>query len=233
MDGGSVTMTRVSPRWENRQTVAGFTSGGPNEVLMAFARRFRGASAQPLCLDIGCGAARNALPLADLGFRVIATDLSAPMVDAARLRVLAAPAPAAVHLVRAPMQPLPFAAGVFDLVVAHGIWNLAGSGADFRSAIAEAARVARPGAGLFLFTFSRSTLPPDAQPDAGESFVYSSWNGEPQCFLDEAGLLGELARAGFVRDGSGPLTEYNAPRPGEIRMGGGPPVIYEGTFVRT
>jgi hypothetical protein len=46
-------------------------------------------------------------------------------------------------------------------------------------------------------------------------------------------LLDELARAGFVQDVSGPLTEYNAPRPGEIRMGGGPPVIYEGTFVRT
>ena len=141
--------------------------------------------------------------------------------------------PAAVDLVLAPMQPLPFADGVFDLVVAHGIWNLAGSDAGFRAAVADAARVARPGAGLFVFTFSRRTLPPHASPDEGESFVFSSWNGEPQCFLDEAQLLDELARAGFVRDTPAPLTEYNAPRPGEIRMGGGPPVIYEGTFVRT
>jgi SAM-dependent methyltransferase len=225
-------MNRVSSRWEHRQTVAGFSSGGPNEVLLAFARRFQSSVRQPRCLDIGCGAARNALPLAGLGMRVVATDLSTPMIEAARERVLAAPARAAVDLVLAPMQPLPFARGVFDLVVAHGIWNLAGSGAEFRSAVAEAARVAKPGAGLFLFTFSRRTLPPDARPDAGESFVYSCWNGEPQCFLDEAEILDELARAGFVRDSSEPLTEYNAPRPGEIRMDGGPPVIYEGTFTR-
>ena len=225
-------MNRVSSRWENRQTVAGFSSGGPNDVLLAFAQRFRGASREPRCLDIGCGAARNALPLAGLGFRVVATDLSAPMIEAAQARVLAAPAAAAVDLVLAPMQPLPFAGGVFDLIVAHGIWNLAASSLEFRAALAEAARVARPGAGLFLFTFSRRTLPPGAEPDAGESFVYSSWNGEPQCFLEEAELTDELARAGFVRDSSEPLTEYNAPRPGEIRMGGGPPVIYEGTFLR-
>jgi SAM-dependent methyltransferase len=223
---------RVSARWENRQTVAGFTSAGPNEVLMAFARRFLAPSSRPRCLDIGCGAARNALPLAGLGFRVAGTDLSAPMIEAARARVSAAPAPADVNLVLAPMQPLPFAASVFDLVVAHGIWNLAGSGAEFRAAVGEAARVARPGAGLFLFTFSRRTLPPDAQPDAGETFVYSSWNGEPQCFLEEAELVDELARAGFVRDRPEPLTEYNAPGPGEMRSGGGPPVIFEGTFVR-
>lgn len=77
----------------------------------------------------------------------------------------------------------------FDLIVAHGIWNLAGSGAGFRAAVAEAARVARPGAGLFVFTFSRHTLADDAQPDPGESFVFSSWNGEPQCFLSEAQLI--------------------------------------------
>jgi hypothetical protein len=91
--------------------------------------------------------------------------------------------------------------------------------------------VARPGAGLFLFIFSRQTLPADAQPDPGESFVFSSWNGEPQCFLTEDEIIEELGRAGFVRDDPGPLTEYNLPAPGEIRAGG-PPVIYEGTFVR-
>ena len=57
---------------------------------------------------------------------------------------------------------------------------------------AEAARVARPGAGLFLFTFSRHTLADDALPDPGESFVFYSWNGEPQCFLRDTELLAEL-----------------------------------------
>jgi SAM-dependent methyltransferase len=216
----------VSPRWEDPRTVAGFTSATANQVLMAFARRWLGTSVRPRVLDIGCGAARNALPLAKAGFRVVGVDLAAPMLAAARTR-----AGDDVDLVRAPMEPLPFRDGVFDLVVAHGIWNLARSGSEFRRAAAEAARVARPGAGLFLFTFSRNTLPPTASPDPGESFVFSSWNGEPQCFLSEAEILAEMSDAGFVRDGAGPMTEYNRPRPGEVRAGG-PPVIYEATFVR-
>jgi SAM-dependent methyltransferase len=225
-------VNRVSPKWEHPQTVAGFTTGGPNDVLVAWAGRFLGASPRPRCLDIGCGAARNAVALSAAGFRVAGTDLSMPMLVGGQVRLQFTPLDIPVDLVLAPMAPLPFGDQQFDLVVAHGIWNLARSGAEFRAAVAEAARVARPGAGLFLFTFSRRTLPPDATPDPGESFVFSSWNGEPQCFLTEAEVMDELAAAGFVRDAAGPLTEYNAPRPGDIRMGGGPPVIFEGTFVR-
>ena len=222
-------MSRVSPRWEDPRTVAGFVSSPPNRELIEFARRLRAAGARR-CLDLGCGAARNALPLAELGLEVVGADLAAPMLDAARERIRHAPmTDGHVMLVRAPMAPLPFAAGVFDLVVAHGIWNLARSGAEFRHAIAEAGRVARRGAALFLFTFSRHTLAPDASSDPGESFVFSSWNGEPQCFLTEEQVFDELGRAGFVRNPAGPLTEYNRPRPGELRAGG-PPVIYEGTF---
>lgn len=224
-------MTPVSPRWTDARTVAGFTSGVPNAVLMAYAARVLAMSPHPRCLDIGCGAARNTLALAELGASVIGTDASWPMLEAARDRVRAAPAPLAADFVFAPMAPLPFPDGAFDLVVAHGIWNLAESGAAFRAAIAEAARVARSGASLFLFTFSRHTLPPDARPDAGESFVFSSWNGDPQCFLTEDEILDELGRVGFVRDTPGPLTEYNLPLPSALRAGG-PPVIFEGTFVR-
>jgi len=225
-------VTRVSPKWEHPQTVAGFTTGGPNQVLMAWADRFRGASPRPRCLDIGCGAARNAVALSAAGFRVVGTDLSVPMLVGAQVRLAFTPLDVPVDLVLAPMAPLPFRDRQFDLVVAHGIWNLAHSGAEFRAAVAEAARVARPGAGLFLFTFSRRTLPPGAAPDPGEAFVFSSWANEPHCFLTETEVIDELAAAGFVRDAAGPLTEYNAPGPGDIRLGGGPPVIYEGTFVR-
>ncbi len=224
------TMPHVSPRWEDPRTVAGFVSGTPNEVLLAYARRVLDAPGPRRCLDLGCGAARNAAPLAEMGFRVTGTDLSAPMIAGARDRVRAAAPSVTVHLIIAPMAPLPFPDATFDLVVAHGIWNLARSGAEFRAGVAEAARVSKPGAGLFLFTFSRHTLPPDARADAGETFVFSSWNGEPQCFLTEDEILAELGQAGFVRDAPGPLTEYNLPRPGELRSGG--PVIYEGTFAK-
>lgn len=230
------TPARTAPRWENPRTVAGFVNASPNEVLLAFARtRLAATGGNATCLDIGCGAARNTLPLGAMGWDVAATDLSAPMLAAAAERIRSAPPDVAarVRLVLAPMAPLPFADATFDLVVAHGIWNLARTGDEFRAAVAEAARVARPGAGLFLFTFSRATLPAAAAPDPGETFVFSSWNGDPCCFLTESQILDELARAGFRRTPEGaPLTTYNAPRPGEIRLAGAPPVIHEGTFLR-
>jgi len=223
-------MPRIDPRWEDSRTVAGFVTGVANANLVAFARAVHARAPGGRCLDIGCGAARNAIPLADVGFRVAASDLSVPMLDAARTRIGAAGRRVAVGLVRSPMAPLPFRDATFDLVVAHGIWNLARSGAEFRAAVAEAARVARPRAGLFLFTFSRRTLPPEAEPDAGETFVFSSWNGEPQCFLTEAEIEGELGRAGFRRAVPGPLAEYGVPAPGMHRKGGAP-ATFEGTFV--
>ena len=109
------------------------------------------------------------------------------------------------------MDHLPLRDASVDLVVAHGIWNLARSTAEFRRAIAEAARVARPGAGLFVFTFSRATLAPGDQPVPGEPFVFTQFAGEPQCFLTETELVDELRRAGFEKDPPGPLTEYNRP----------------------
>ena len=133
-------------------------------------------------------------------------------------------------LLAAGMRPLPLRDACVDLVVAHGIWNLARSGAELRQALAEAARVARPGAGLFVFTFSRATLPDGTQPVPGETFVFTQFAGEPQCFLTEEELLRELSAAGFEKDPPGPLTAYNRPAPGR-RLSGGP-VIYEGTFRR-
>ncbi len=221
---------RTSPRWEDPNTVAGFTSASANSTLLTFAQQFLKAGQGTRCLDIGCGAARNAIPLAQMGFQVTGTDLSEPMLAAARERIDAAGI--SVDLVLAPMAPLPFRDDSFDFVVAHGIWNLAHSGVEFRDAVKEAARVSSPGAGLFLFTFSRNTLPPDAQPDPGETFVFSSWNGEPQCFLTEEQLLEELSRAGFYRDTAEPLTEHNLPQRDTVHWRAGAPVIYEGTFVK-
>ncbi len=219
---------RVSPRWEDPRTVAGFVSGAPNQQLLDFARGFLAGSPTPRCLDLGCGAARNALPLAQWGFHVTGTDLSLPMLEAARARAAREGPTLPVEFLQAPMAPLPFEDQRFDLIVAHGIWNLARSGAEFRAAVAEAARVARPGAGLFVFTFSRHTLADDAAPDPGETFVFSSWNGEPQCFLTEAELIAELGRGGFAPVET-PLAEYNRPAPGALHVGG-PPVVSEGKF---
>lgn len=127
------------------------------------------------------------------------------------------------------MDALPVRDRSIDLVIAHGIWNLAKSGAEFRGAVAEAARVAAPGAALFVFTFSRHTIAPDAPALPGETFVFNQFSGAPQVFLTAAQLIGELQVAGFDPDPDLPLREQNLPSPGQIRIGG-PPVIYEAGF---
>lgn len=219
----------MAGRWGDAGVVRGFSTAAPNAILLAFVRAELARRPSLRVLDVGCGAARNAAPVAAHGATVIGTDLVWPMLEAARRRVVSEVVAGRVALVRAPMDRLPLRDASVDLVVAHGIWNLARSAAEFRRAIAEAARVARPGAGLFVFTFSRATLAPDDQPVPGERFVFTQFAGEPQCFLTEAELKEELLRGGFEMDPPGPLTEYNRPEAGRAFARGGP-VIYEGTF---
>jgi SAM-dependent methyltransferase len=218
-------------QWSAPTTVAGFAQSGPNTVLMAFAEEELKRRGDARALDIGCGAARNALPLARLGWKVAGTDLSWPMLCAAANRTHEHGLENRLHVVLAPMERLPARDRSFDLVIAHGIWNLARSAAQFRQALDEAARVAKPGAGLFVFTFSRNTLPAQTAPVAGEPFVFTQFSGEPQCFLTEAQLNAELGRVGFVRDPSVPFQEYNLPKPGMLSAGKAP-VIYEAAFRR-
>lgn len=213
--------------WSAAGTVAGFAQSPPNDVLMRYARQLALESPAGRAVDIGCGAGRNAVPLASAGWRVLGTDYSWPMLTAARERALGEQVRLAVAL--APMQHLPAATASADLVVAHGIWNLARSSAEFRTAVSEASRVARHGAGLFVFTFSRHTLSPTAQPVAGERFVFTDFSGHPQVFLTENELADELRAAGFEPDARVPLSEYNRPPAGTLRVGG-PPVIYEQAF---
>ncbi|HXE79664.1 MAG TPA: class I SAM-dependent methyltransferase [Vicinamibacterales bacterium] len=217
--------------WRTPATVAGFTASPPNETLIRFAAREMFRLEHPWAVDIGCGAARNAVPLAEGGWTVVGIDDSMPMLTAAAERARKAGVAERCLVALATMDALPMRSGLADLIIAHGIWNLARSAAEFRRAVREAARVAKPGAALFVFTFSRTTLPPEAQPVAGEPFVFTQFSGQPQCFLTGAQLVAELSEGGFDPDPGVPLRELNVPPPGTRRMGG-PPIIYEGTFRR-
>jgi ubiquinone/menaquinone biosynthesis C-methylase UbiE len=166
------------------------------------------------------------VPIAVLGCPVLGIDTEWSMLEAAAQRARDRGVTSHAHWALAPMDRLPVADQTFDVIAAHGIWNLAASGAEFRRALRDAARAARSGAGLFVFTFSRNTLAPDAQPVPGESFVFTQFSGEPQCFLTGDQLLSELAAVGF--DALGPLAEHNRPRPGQLSPSG--PVVYEATF---
>lgn len=216
--------------WSRPETVAGFVRSPPNEALLECAETVRGGRSGRWALDIGCGAGRNAVPLASAGWNVVGLDLSRPMVDAARGRTME-PGEGRAVFALAPMEPLPVPSARFDLIVAHGIWNLARSSAQFRAGVREAARAACPGATLFVFTFSRHTLPETVVPVAGEPFVFTEFSGDPQCFLTEGQLVEELAMAGFTRDRAWPLRELNGRRSGDLQPSRGP-VIWEGVFRR-
>lgn len=198
-------------------------------MLVEYAARVREGRAGAPALDIGCGAGRNAIPLARLGWTVLGTDLSRPMLVAALTRARAEKERVAFAVAMAPMDRLPVADRSVDLIVAHGIWNLARSGAEFRRAVRESARVAREGAALFVFTFSRHTLPATAEPVVGEPFVFTQFSGQPQCFLTGTQLVDELSIAGFTTDPAVPLTEHNRPGPTTL-LSTGTPVVYEAAF---
>ncbi|HUR33327.1 MAG TPA: methyltransferase domain-containing protein [Vicinamibacterales bacterium] len=215
--------------WSSTSTVDGFARTEPNRVLIDYATHLVHPDRPARAVDIGCGAGRNALPLARLGWHVLGTDLSRPMLRAAAARVRSADLTGRLHLAMAPMESLPIADGSADLIVAHGIWNLARSSTQMRQAIREAARIARPGAALFVFTFARHTLGPEAAPLPGETFVFSQFSGSPQCFLTAHQLRDEMADAGFAPDPAVPLTEYPRPTPGMLRPITSP-VIYEAAF---
>jgi SAM-dependent methyltransferase len=217
--------------WSNPATVAGFEQSPPNAALVKLADDERQRVGPLTVLDIGCGAGRNAVPLARLGCDVFGVDLSRPMLDAAIARARRDQPAGQLHVAQARMEELPVPDARFNLVVAHGIWNLAASSAEFGRALREAARAAQPGAALFVFTFSRNTLRDDAQPVAGERFVFTEFSGQPQCFLTADQLVAELGDAGFVPDQRAPLRELNRPRRGALAM---PtvPVIYEAVFRR-
>ena len=214
--------------WTAPETVAGFVQSPPNATLLRYAQSL-GASRPLRVVDVGCGAGRNLVPLAQLGCRVVGVDLSRPMLAAAAERVRQEHLQDRVTLAAAAMHQLPVRWASADLIVAHGVWNLARSATELRSAIREAIRIARPGAGLFLFTFSRNTLPADARPVPGEPFAFTQFSGDPLTFLTAGQLAGELASAGFFPDPAVPLTELNTRPPGSLNAGG-PPVIYEGAF---
>jgi ubiquinone/menaquinone biosynthesis C-methylase UbiE len=160
---------------------------------------------------------------------VIGVDNSVPMLVAAIGRARTEGVAAHTLFLQAMMDALPVASASADFVVAHGIWNLSTSDAQFRHAVAEAARIARPGAALFVFTFSRNTIAADAMPVHGERYVFTRFSGRPQLFLTSDQLTTEMAAAGFDPDPAVPLTEYNRRTPGTLSTGSAP-VIYEAAF---
>lgn len=117
-----------------------------------------------LILDIGAGEGRFSRMLAQRGARTISLDLFWPMVQTARKRAVGDSA-----IVRSPATTLPIASSTIDTVVSYIVWV---DVPDFRSAIAEAARVLKPGGHLVAANLGFITASPGWQraPDGRRLF---------------------------------------------------------------
>jgi arsenite methyltransferase len=101
-------------------------------------------------LDVGCGPGYLACELArEVGGagRVVGTDASPEMIEAARARIAREGLAGRVRLAVGDAADLPFAAAAFDFVVAVQVYLYV---ADVERALGEAARVLRPGGRLVV-----------------------------------------------------------------------------------
>jgi SAM-dependent methyltransferase len=96
------------------------------------------------CLEIGVGTGLVALPLHEAGVRIVGLDLSAPML---RKLIEKAGGRRPFPLVLGDALRLPFADDVFAAAIGRHVLHLI---ADWRVAVAELARVVRPGGLLLL-----------------------------------------------------------------------------------
>ncbi|MEO6238380.1 MAG: class I SAM-dependent methyltransferase [Vicinamibacterales bacterium] len=112
--------------WSDPGTVAGFVQSPPNAALLRFAEGERARGAGMPALDIGCGAARNTLPLAHAGWDVLGTDSTWPMLAAAARRSCGEPLHGRLRLAPAAMDRIGWDPW-FSCRAGRGLWRRCGS----------------------------------------------------------------------------------------------------------
>lgn len=188
--------------WERPEVVEQFASRAPDHRLARLIEEYARPAATRV-LDLGCAGGRNTVLLAEHGFDVWAVDASAAMVERTRARVAAVlgaeRARERVQVGR--MDDLSsFASGAFDLVVALGVYHGAESRAEWERAVAETARVVRPGGRVLVnhFTPEVDLTGEGVRPVAGELDVYEGLSGGRGVLLDQEDLDAAMARHGLL-----------------------------------
>lgn len=120
-------------------------------------------AAEARVLEIGCGAGHLTLRLAEQGLQVDAVDSSEAMVAATSSQARAAGLDGRIRASVADVHRLPHEPGSFDLVVAVGVIPWLHSPGE---AVAEMARVLRPGGALILTADNRARLASFTDPRA-------------------------------------------------------------------
>lgn len=201
MSGSTEIFTRNIANYDSAWSAAEYTrESGLRPIELELVRAFF-PPAPARVLDLGCGAGRTTIGLANLGYDVVAIDLSDVLLVEARVRY---PQLDFRHM---DATALAFADGSFDAVLFsyNGI-DVIYPEAGRRRCMTEAYRVLRPG-GVFSLS--------------SHNFVGALFSGGyfyPRGWWNAARLVGQqvgnpLAREWFIRyqDGGGPQHLYSAP----------------------
>ena len=144
-------MEEPASLWDSLHRNPRFRPRYPSEHVVRFVRtlpsRLTPDSHDARALDIGCGAGRHTLLLAEHGFAVDAVDFSGEGLTATRALLAGAGYEAGLSLASA--AELPFADETFDVVVSYGVFYY-GTFAAERAAIGELVRVLRPAGRAFV-----------------------------------------------------------------------------------
>jgi SAM-dependent methyltransferase len=202
----------ASSFWERSDVVERFGDREPDRRLTRWLARRDPSRLRSL--DLGCAAGRNCQLLAEAGAEVWAVDSSAAMVQAARARLepVIGASTAEQRVMRGRMDDLSFFPdAAFDLVVALGVLQNAGSADEWERTLAGTARVLAPGGHCLVANFA-----PDSQPHGealervpGEDDVYYGFGGPH----DRITLLTpDALDAAFARHGLEPAEPTEAVR---------------------